>query len=836
MKEEIRIIGARQHNLKNLTVALPRHQLIVMTGPSGSGKSSLAFDTLYAEGQRRYAQSLSARARQFLEQMDKPDVDAIEGLSPAIAIEQRASVGGPRSTVATATEIYDYLRLLYVHCGQRHHPQTGKPLRRLTAQEIADQIMEHPDGSPFLLLAPVVRGQMGGAAVLERLRKDGYLRARVNGVFCSLEEPPKLSKSKACDIDAVVDRLKVATEIRPRLADSLELAFKSGKGVAVVHWPNDKGEGGADMWVSNENFDPETGYHFPELAARHFSFNHPLGACPACHGLGVQEDEKPCAVCGGGRLKPEALAVTIPSKIGGAAKAVEKNITDFCRLTIAEAADFLAHASWTKEQRKIAFEAIHGIEERLRFLQEVGLAYLTLDRETRSLSGGEAQRIRLATQIGSGLTGVLYVLDEPSIGLHPSDQQRLLSSLKRLRDLGNTVVVVEHDEATMRQADLLLDLGPCAGAKGGYLIAQGTAQEIQKHPQSLTGRYLSGALRAGSACRRAPVGKKWLKIIGAREHNLKNINVSFPLGLITCVTGVSGSGKSTLVNDILGRALFRHFYRSKEKPGAFERIEGLKELDRAVMVDQAPIGRSPRSNALTYTGAFDVLRGLFAKLPASRMRGYTAGRFSFNAVGGRCEHCEGDGIKKIEMSFLPNASVTCPVCQGDRFNRETLEITYKGRNIAEVLRLTVGECLELFQNIPALRVKLETLARVGLDYLPVGQAAPTLSGGEAQRVKLAAELSKRAEGRSLFILDEPTTGLHFAEIDVLLRVLTELRDAGHTLIVIEHQLDVIRCADYVIDLGPGGGEAGGRVTAAGTPEEIAACKESQTGVFLKKNT
>jgi excinuclease ABC subunit A len=940
--EFIRIQGARQHNLKNISLSLPRNRLIVITGPSGSGKSSLAFDTLFAEGQRRYVESLSSYARQFLDQMEKPDVDFIEGLSPAVAIEQRTSSPTPRSTIATTTEIYDYLRVLYSACGRPHHPATGRPLVRYTIPQIVDRILTEPPGTPFLLLAPVVRNEKGTLRdVLERLRKDGYVRARIDGSVVPLDQPVKLDKATPHTIEAVIDRLKIADGIRARLNDSVELALRVGQGVLTVAWPDPVRP---DWTLSNENFDPETGYRFPTFTPRHFSFNSPLGACPECHGLGTIEvldpalivpdptrtlldnpigpwrrqakrfaglylgilrdlarhagvpcdvpwqdlpapfhhlvlhgsdgvpvafttvrngeitvrkkpfegvlaqvrhlydtaksplsrarirtfmSRSPCPACQGSRLRPEVLAVTLESQDGR-----RLNIDAFTRLSISEALAFLDQLSWSRQEETIAHDVLREIRARLSFLLDVGLGYLTLARETHTLSGGEAQRIRLATQIGSGLTGVLYILDEPSIGLHPRDQQRLLSTLTRLRDLGNTVVVVEHDEATIRCADYIVDIGPGAGRAGGEVVAAGTLDEILAHPKSPTGRFLSGRSALSVPKRRTPTDRGWLTVRNASEHNLQNIDAAFPLGCLTCVTGASGSGKSTLVNDILCRALMRHFHGSKDQPGRHRAIEGLAEIDKVVVIDQEPIGRTPRSNPLTYTGAFNGIRDLFAQLPSSRVRGYSASRFSFNTPGGRCEHCEGDGYRRIEMNFLPDVYVPCEVCKGDRFNRETLEITYKGHNIADVLRLTVDEGCTLFKNVPGVSDRLEALSRVGLGYLPMGQSATSLSGGEAQRIKLAAELARRATGRTVFILDEPTTGLHFGDIEQLLAVLFTLRDAGNTVIVIEHQLDVIKSADYIIDLGPDGGAGGGRIVAQGTPEEVAAQPGSCTGRFL----
>ncbi|MDR2462862.1 MAG: excinuclease ABC subunit UvrA [Verrucomicrobiales bacterium] len=939
-QEHIIISGARQHNLQNLSLTLPRNKLIVITGPSGSGKSSLAFDTLFAEGQRRYVQSLSSYARQFLDLLEKPDVDAIEGLSPAVAIEQRGTAGNPRSTIATVTEVYDFLRVLFAACGTAHHPQTGAVLRRFSAQEIVDKILSASAGVKFILLAPVVSGTADEcAAALEKLRKDGLVRARVDGEFRQLDEPLTLTKTKRHTVEAVVDRLKVAPDSRQRLADSVETALKLGQGVLKVCWPDADGE--ADWFLSNENFDPATGYHFPQFTARDFSFNSPAGACPACHGLGtrlvadaalVVPDEslsleehaiiawrrvpkrllghyqsllrdlarhagvdmetpwrrlpekfrklvlhgsggepltfssvrngvvreqraafdgvlaqvtnlhetsdspltrhrmqqymsrQPCAACGGKRLRREALAVTISGR----------NIHEFCALTVSGALEFIRNISWSEQQRIVSGELTREISSRLEFLQNVGVGYLNLDREAGTLSGGELQRIRLATQIGAGLTGVLYILDEPSIGLHQRDNERLLRTLFHLRDLDNTVLVVEHDEDTIRAADYVVDLGPGAGALGGRVAAAGTPDEIAADAESLTGKYLSRALSVSVPAARRAADHGMLTVSGATENNLQNIDVNIPLGCITCVTGVSGSGKSTLVNDVLGKALFRHFNGAKERPGAHLNISGLERLDKVIAIDQSPIGRTPRSNPLTFTGAFDGIRDLFAQLPAARARGYGKGRFSFNTAGGRCEHCAGDGCKKIEMHFLPDVYVPCEVCHGQRFNRETLTVTYKNHNIADILALTVSDGLALFRAIPAVAAKLEALAAVGLGYLPMGQPATTLSGGEAQRVKLAAELGKRSTGATCFLMDEPTTGLHFADVGQLMRVLFDLRDAGNTIVIIEHNLDVIKCADWIIDLGPEGGADGGRVVAEGTPEQVADSDRSHTGKFLKK--
>ena len=958
--EEIRIGGARQHNLKNVSLTLPRNKLVVFTGVSGSGKSSLAFDTLYAEGQRRYVESLSTYARQYLEQMEKPDVDFIEGLSPAIAIEQRTAGGNPRSTIATTTEIHDFLRLLFAHLGQPHHPKTGKPLRRWSVQQMVDRVLAAKEGTPVQVLAPVIQKQKGEFRdVVEKLRREGFVRARFDGRIHELEQPPRLDKSRSHTIEAVIDRLKISDAIKTRLTDSLELALKTGNGVVTVLFgaPDAISE---ELTLSNQNFDPETGYRYAEITPRHFSFNSPQGACPVCDGLGTESvfdpallipdgsvtleempvgpwrrsapalaklyrgqlaalataynepmsrpyrecgdafqraliegtgDEKisftttrqgktvtterpfegliaqltrlhaeskseltrhrlhqymtriTCRTCHGARLRPEVLAVTlggpprsrVRESVAGETQGDGSglNIAQFSHLSINAAQRWLETWTLGAQEEKIGGEVRREILQRLGFLNQVGLGYLTLDRESGTLSGGEAQRIRLATQIGSKLTGVLYILDEPSIGLHQRDNERLLGTLKELRDLGNTVIVVEHDEDTIRAADYLVDLGPFAGARGGQIVAAGTVPEVLANPKSLTGQFLNGTQSIRVPKTRMQPQNGWVRVMNARENNLRNVTVGFPVGLMTCVTGVSGSGKSTLVNDVLCRALFRHFYHSKEAPGAHDAIDGLDLIDKAIVIDQTPIGRTPRSNPLTYTGAFNTIRDLFAQLPSSRVRGYGPGRFSFNVKGGRCEHCEGDGVIKIEMNFLPPVYVTCEACGGRRFNRETLEITYKGLNIADVLQLTVDDGLNFFRNVPAAADKLEALAAVGLGYLHLGQQATTLSGGEAQRVKLAAELAKRATGRTMYIMDEPTSGLHFADIEQLLQVLLKLRNAGNTLVIIEHQLDVIKCADYVIDLGPEGGDGGGQVLAKGTPEFVAAQPQSHTGRFLK---
>jgi len=958
-KEFIRVVGARQHNLKNLSLEIPRDRLVVITGPSGSGKSSLAFDTLFAEGQRKYVESLSAYARQFLDQMQKPEVDHIEGLSPAIAIEQRTSGTNPRSTIATTTEIYDYLRLLYAHLGQPHDPETGTPMACQSATEIVDRIALLPTKTRFMVLAPVVEGQRGEFRdVLERLQREGFVRVRIDGQIQELnpKEPIRLDAKATHTVEVVVDRIVMAEGVRVRLADSVETALRWGEGrLKVLHQAPDRP---TDPWTetlhSTRMYSPATGRSFDTPTPQHFSFNSPKGACPVCHGLGqkmvfdpsliVPDETKtledgavqpyrrmggkkmvsyykglikgvakhceapldqpwkdlsekarrtlmhgsgtdevefwfmsggapkktskpfegvlpnlerlyadseseftrnrlkaymtlhPCDACRGRRLRPEMLAVTLGTETLAGSLVPGRSIADFCGLSIAEAHSVLAGLSMSDLQRRIAGEVILDIRKRLGFLVEVGLGYLTLDRESGSLSGGEAQRIRLATQIGAGLVGVLYILDEPSIGLHQRDNDRLLETVRRLRDAGNSVIVVEHDEDTIRAADYVLDMGPGAGIHGGELVAHGTPAEIMAHPRSSTGRYLSGDLCIPVPRHRVEPreDKGWIEILGATENNLRNVDARIPLGTMTCVTGVSGSGKSTLIDDILRRTLFRQWYGSKERPGAHREIRNLELLEKCIVIDQAAIGRTPRSNPATYTGMFNEIRDLFASVATARVRGYNAGRFSFNVKGGRCEKCEGDGLLKIEMHFLPPVYVTCEACGGKRYNRETLEITYKGLNIADILQLTVDEAVSFFRAVPKLHAPSLTLAEVGLGYLRLGQSATTLSGGEAQRLKLAAELSRRQTGRVLYLLDEPTTGLHFQDIAKLLEVLFKLRDGGNTLVVIEHNLDVITTADWVIDLGPEGGSGGGQIIAQGTPETVAATPGSHTGRYLTR--
>jgi len=932
--DRIVVRGAREHNLKNIDLEIPRDRLVVITGVSGSGKSSLAFDTIYAEGQRRYVESLSAYARQFLEQMEKPDVDSIEGLSPAISIEQKSVSKNPRSTVATVTEIYDYLRLLFASVGQVHCTSCGKAIARQTVTQIVDAVLGAHAGEKVAILAPVVRGRKGEyRKELARLSREGYSRAVVDGELRDLEQEILLDRKKKHDIEVVIDRVRISESTRGRLADSVALALSLADGLVRVG--NERAEG----TLYSEKFAcPDCNVSYPEITPRLFSFNSPHGACPECDGLGstiyfdpdlivpdkgksiregaiapwsrrntvfhyqmldtlsrhfsfslhdpfsslparvrevllhgsgsegvrfrLEEGERryfftrpfegvianlerryretdseavreelsrymnnrPCRTCGGARLKKEALSVTVG----------ERGIDAVTRLSIQEALAFFRELSLADREEEIAARILKEIRSRLSFLADVGLDYLTLDRTSSTLSGGEGQRIRLATQIGSSLMGVLYILDEPSIGLHQRDNRRLLSTLKQLRDQGNTVLVVEHDEETIRSADHVIDMGPGAGEDGGYLVAAGPPEEILRDPASLTGQYLAGVKEIPlPASRRRPNGN-FLTMTGCRANNLKGIDVSFPLGLITCVTGVSGSGKSTLVLDTLHRALAQRIFGSRERAGTHDRIEGLPLVDKVIHIDQSPIGRTPRSNPATYSGAFTPIRDLFAMLPESKARGYRPGRYSFNVKGGRCEACEGDGVLKIEMHFMPDVYVTCEVCGGKRYNRETLEIAYKGKTIADVLAMTVDQALPFFESIPPVRQKLNTLSRVGLGYIRLGQPATTLSGGEAQRVKLARELSKRATGRTVYLLDEPTTGLHFDDIRKLLAVLQMFADSGNTVIVIEHNLDVIKTADYLIDLGPEGGDRGGEVVAAGTPEEVAANPRSFTGRFLRR--
>lgn len=926
MKKYITVKGAREHNLKNIDVKIPRDTLCVVTGLSGSGKSSLAFDTIYAEGQRRYVESLSSYARQFLEQLQKPHIDHIEGLSPAISIEQRVGGRNPRSTVGTQTEIYDYLRVLFARVGEQHCPKCGKPISGQSPQQIVDRILAVPNGSKVMILAPLVKGRKGEHVdIMREARSEGIIRLRIDGKVVEIgDRVPALNKKVKHSIEAVVDRIIIKKDIRTRLSDSVEVALKLGDGLVIIAPADGEEKLKGDILLSEHNACVDCGVSFEKLAPRSFSFNSPYGACPTCNGLGnkleidqellipdktesllkavipwkrggkgivlhyrrqlrrlaryhgfdfeqpfedLEEDEKemvlygdpetgfegvipnlerrfhtsesefikemisgfmsvqPCPDCKGKRLRPESLAVLI----GG------KNIADVGEFSIKDAKDFFRSLDLDPIRKKIAEEPLKEISARLAFMSNVGLDYLTMDRKSNTLSGGEDQRIRLATQIGAGLVGVLYVLDEPSIGLHQRDNQKLLDTLIALRDLGNTLIVVEHDEATIRQADHILDLGPGAGEHGGKIVAQGKLKDILKSKRSLTGKYLRGDLQIEVPEKRRKWDKKRsIEIIGAAEHNLKKIDVKIPLGVFNCVTGVSGSGKSTLIDEILYRALARHFYRSKDKPGKHQKIKGIDKIDKVIVIDQSPIGRTPRSNPATYTGAFDPIRKLFSSLPEARMRGYKPGRFSFNVKGGRCEACQGDGVKKIEMHFLPDVYVQCQVCNGKRFNDQTLEVKYKGYTISDVLEMSIEEALKLFENIPAVSSRLQTLNDVGLDYVKLGQPATTLSGGEAQRVKLSTELSKKATGKTLYILDEPTTGLHFADIHKLLDVLQRLVSAGNTVLVIEHNLDVIKSADNIIDLGPEGGDNGGKVVASGTPEEIVRNRRSHTGKYLKE--
>ncbi len=931
MAEDALIVrGAREHNLRNIDVVIPRDRLTVITGLSGSGKSSLAFDTIYAEGQRRYVESLSAYARQFLGLMEKPDVDSIEGLSPAISIEQKSAGHNPRSTVGTVTEIYDYLRLLFARAGTPHCPSCGRPVQRQSAAQIADVVLAWPEGARIEIRAPLVQGRKGEFRELfESVRKQGFIRAFVDGELIEVSNPPKLNRRQNHTISVIVDRLVIKSDDRARLTDSLETALKLAEGVVEVSRVETD-----EVELFSERYGcPTCGISLPELEPRHFSFNSPFGACPTCGGLGTRrrvseelilgdprisilegviipwgepqgylrkvvlptlarqlkfdlnapwgalpvavrdcilrgesaggakkkgdaewegvlanierryaETESdsvrveleefmvvvPCNECGGRRLKREALAVTVN----------DRNIGEIVELAVTEALAFFDSIPLRLDGRpgldaEIAGPILKEVRERLRFLADVGLDYLTLGRSAESLSGGEAQRIRLATQIGSRLVGVLYILDEPSIGLHQRDNARLIATLEQLRDLGNTVIVVEHDEETMRAADHIIDLGPGAGKHGGEIIAEGTLQEIIHTPASMTGRYLNGELEIRGPSARRPVDpRRVIRIDGAREHNLRDLSVEIPLGVFVAITGVSGSGKSTLIEDIMHRAMARHFYRARVIPGAHRRIAGLEHIDKVIDIDQTPIGRTPRSNPATYTGLFTPIRELFAELPEAKIRGYGPGRFSFNVKGGRCEACQGDGLVKIEMHFLPDVYVPCEVCKGKRYNRETLEVRFRGQSIADVLDLTVEDALRFFENQPRIRQKLETLNDVGLGYVHLGQSATTLSGGEAQRVKLATELSKRDTGRTFYILDEPTTGLHFEDVRMLLEVLHRLVDRGNTVLVIEHNLDVIKTADWIVDLGPEGGTRGGTIVASGTPEQVAAVPASYTGQYL----
>ena len=935
--EVIRIRGANEHNLKNISLDIPRNKFVVLTGLSGSGKSSLAFDTIYAEGQRRYMESLSSYARQFLGQMEKPNVESIEGLSPAISIDQKSTNRNPRSTVGTVTEIYDYFRLLYARIGIPHCPNCGREIHKQTIDQMVDQIMALPEGTKLQILAPVVRGRKGEhAKVLERAKKSGYVRVRIDGSLYELTEEIKLDKNIKHNIEIIVDRLVVKEGITRRLTDSIENVMELANGLMIVDII-----GGEPMNFSDSFACPDCGISIEEVEPRSFSFNNPFGACPECFGLGykmefdvdlmipdktlsvnqgaitvmgwqsctdknsftnailqalckeydfsldtpfeeltpevqdmlihgtkgkevivhykgqrgegrypvafeglIKNVERkyretsseimkaeyetfmritPCKECGGRRLKKSSLAVTV----------CDKNIYEVTSLSINRLYDFLDGMELTPQQQLIGKRILKEIKARVGFLKSVGLEYLCLSRATATLSGGEAQRIRLATQIGSGLVGVCYILDEPSIGLHQRDNDKLLGALRNLQELGNTLIVVEHDEDTMLAADHIVDIGPGAGEHGGQVIAQGTAQEIMQIPESITGQYLSGKIQIPvPATRRKPTG--WLTVKGAAENNLKNIDVKFPLGVFTCVTGVSGSGKSSLVNEILYKYLAKQLNRARTIPGKFKKIEGVEQLDKVIDIDQSPIGRTPRSNPATYTGVFDQIRDLFASTVDAKAKGYTKGRFSFNVKGGRCEACGGDGIIKIEMHFLPDVYVPCEVCQGKRYNRETLDVKYKGKSIYDVLDMTVEEALEFFDKVPSIRRKIETLNDVGLSYIKLGQPSTTLSGGEAQRIKLATELSRRSTGKTIYILDEPTTGLHFADVHKLVEILQRLAEGGNSVVVIEHNLDVIKTADYIIDIGPEGGDGGGTVIAQGTPEHIAQCPNSYTGIYVKK--
>ncbi|MBH1989293.1 MAG: excinuclease ABC subunit UvrA [Myxococcaceae bacterium] len=824
----IRVQGARVHNLKNIGVELPRDRLVVLTGLSGSGKSSLAFDTIYAEGQRRYVESLSSYARQFLEMQDKPDVDQIDGLSPAISIEQKTTSKNPRSTVATVTEIYDYLRLLFARVGKAYCYRCHQPIEGRSATQIVDEILERALGGKVQILSPIVRARKGEyRQELNELRKQGFARVRIDGHIKLLEEELNLNPKVKHTIEVVIDRLNVEPESRLRLAESVELALKKSRGLVVVLFEQE------EVLLSEHSACVDCGISYPEIEPRLFSFNAPQGACPKCSGLGmlygreVVDEEavgEICPACQGDRLRPEARSV----QVGG------ESIVGLTSKSIQQAFEFFKELRLSGRFETIAKPILKEISGRLEFLLEVGLDYIHLDRAAGSLSGGEAQRIRLATQIGSALVGVLYVLDEPSIGLHQRDNERLIATLKKLRDLGNTVLVVEHDEETILESDYVVDMGPGAGRLGGEIVAQGTPQAILENPESLTGRYLSRALCIEiPPKRRAGIGKK-LELVGASGHNLKAVDFTLPLGTLTCITGVSGSGKSSLVVDTLRPILNQAFFDSREKPLMYQSIRGLEHIDKLIDIDQSPIGRTPRSNPVTYTGVFDEIRALFASLPDAKLRHYDVGRFSFNVKGGRCEICTGAGLIKIEMNFLPDVYVTCDVCKGKRFNTETLSVRYRDKSISDVLEMTVDDAYEFFQAIPAIARKLDTLRRVGLGYVHLGQQATTLSGGEAQRVKLSKELARRSTGKTLYILDEPTTGLHFHDVKHLLEVLQYLVDQGNTVLVIEHNLDVIKVADWIVDMGPEGGDRGGQIVAQGSPERIAGVEASHTGRFLKQ--
>jgi len=830
MLDHIVIKGARVHNLKNIDVRIPRGKLIVITGPSGSGKSSLAFDTLYAEGQRRYVESLSAYARQFMDQLQKPDVDSIEGLSPSVAIEQKTTSKSLRSTLGTITEIYDYLRVVYTRIGNLTCYKCGNPVATQTVQQIVESITTLHEGTRIQVLSPIVMGRKGEyKKELYEMRKRGFIRARIDGEIVDITREIKLNKHKRHNIDIVIDRLIIKPGINKYLSQAIAHAMELTD-VVIINIIEER----KDLFFSTKLACPSCGINYPEVSPRLFSFNSPYGACPECKGLGfinISEDEEEeeirhldiCPVCKGLRLRKEALGV----KINGL------NIGELSTKSVKEVLNFIEHLKLTETEQIIVSKVLKEIRERLLFLDKVGLGYLTLNRPALTLSGGESQRIRLATQIGSSLTGVVYIFDEPSIGLHPRDCGRLLDTLCTLRDMGNTVIVVEHDEDTIRRADHIIDMGPGAGINGGYVVAEGSLQDIMNNKNSLTGSYLREHITIPvPQKRRKP--RDFITIKGAREFNLKNITVKIPLGVFTCVTGVSGSGKSTLIFEILFKALARKLYSSNDIPGEHDSIDGIEKIDKVIHIDQSPLGRTPRSNPATYTGVFTFIRTLFSRTPDARVRGYKPSRFSFNVPGGRCEACRGDGLIKVSMHFLPDVYVPCEACKGKRYNKETLEIRYKGKNISDVLDMTVAQALEFFEPIPPLRYKLTTLERVGLGYIKLGQPATTLSGGEAQRVKLSRELGKRATGRTLYLLDEPTTGLHFFDIQKLLDVLNELVNAGNSILVIEHNLEVIKSADYIIDLGPEGGDGGGRVVVTGTPEEVALNPKSYTGVFLKK--
>ncbi len=821
--EEIAVTGAREHNLKNISLRLPRRRLIVVTGPSGSGKSSLAFDTVYAEGQRRFVETLFSYARQYLDLLPKADVDQISGLSPSVAIEQRTFVSGPRSTLGTTSEVFDYLRLLFARTGVRHCLKCGDPVTRKSPDEIVRGVLALAPGQRCCLLAPVVRRRKGEyGKVLEDARRDGFVKVRVDGKYHDLDADIKIARYRIHRIEVVVDQFVTGQVAQERLSRSVLRALDLGENEVIAHALP---PGEQEWFYSAAHACPRCGVGYEELTPMQFSFNSPAGACPECTGLGADEDGVVCPACAGARLRPESLAVRVDGR----------SIADFCRMPLSRLHEVLKNLPWTEVEQKVAVEVIKELRDRTSFLVDIGLGYLTLDRPNDSLSGGEFQRVRLATQIGSGLSGVLYVLDEPSIGLHARDALRLIGSLRSLVARGNTVVVVEHDEAMIRSADHVVDLGPGAGVHGGELVASGPVADIEASPRSLTGKYLRGDLAverpAGPA--RAAVRGRAVQVLGASEHNLKNIDVEFPLGLFICVTGVSGSGKSTLVDDILRPGLEKLLYKSKEPAGKHRAVRGAEHLDKLCVVDQSPIGRTPRSNPVTYTGIFSVIRDLFSRVPESRARGYGPGRFSFNVRGGRCEACEGNGSIKVEMNFLPDVFVPCGVCEGRRYNDATLEIRYKDLNIAQVLALTIEEAAKFFADIPPIREKLDVFAGLGLGYLTLGQSATTLSGGEAQRLKLAHELVRRATGRTLYLLDEPTTGLHFADVHLLLDVLHRLVGQSNTVVVIEHNLEVIKTADHVIDLGPEGGEEGGRVVYEGPPAGLVRCKNSHTGQALK---